>query len=106
MVMCSVEAQVSMGKEKEIFPTGRGGTGHVLHAIRAGTLDAASMRMGDDVGAATPEAIKADLEGRADDLPLVVPGRITVARDEMSAEESDAHQSEAFRFSCVGTLER
>lgn len=106
MAMGSVEAQVAMGKEKEIFSTGWGGTGLELDAIRRGELDATPMRMGDDVGAATAEAIKADLEGRADELPLVFLGRITVAHDEMSADELDALQQEAFRFSGVGALER
>lgn len=106
MAMGSVEAQVAMGKEKEIFSTGWGGTGLELDAIRAGSLDATPMRMGDDVGAATAEAIKADMEGRADELPLVFLGRITVAHDEMSAEELDALQKEAFRFSGVAALER
>ncbi len=106
MAMGSVEAQVSVGKEKEIFSTGWGGTGLELDAIRRGELDATPMRMGDDVGAATAEAIKADLEGRADELPLVFLGRITVAHDQMSAEEIDGLEQEAFRFSGVGALER
>lgn len=106
MAMGSVEAQVSMGKEKDIFSTGWGGTGLELDAIRRGELDATPMRMGDDVGAATAEAIKADLEGRADDLPLVFLGRITVAHDQMSAEELDGLEKEAFRFSGVGALSR
>ena len=106
MAMGSVEAQIAMAKEKEIFSTGWGGTGLELDAIRRGELDATPMRMGDDVGAATAEAIKADLEGRAADLPLVFLGRITVAHDEMSAEELDALQEEAFRFSGVGALAR
>lgn len=106
MAMGSVEAQVSQGKEKEVFSTGWGGTGLELDAIRRGELDATPMRMGDDVGAATAEAIKADLEGRAGDLPMVFLGRITVAHDQMSAEEIDALEQEAFRFSGVGALER
>lgn len=106
MAMGSVEAQVSVGKEKEIFSTGWGGTGLELDAIRRGELDATPMRMGDDVGAATAEAIKADLEGRADELPLVFLGRITVAHDQMSVEEIDGLEQEAFRFSGVGALER
>ncbi|MEO1293235.1 MAG: substrate-binding domain-containing protein [Pseudomonadota bacterium] len=106
MAMGSVEAQVAMGKEKEIFSTGWGGTGLELEAIRRGELDATPMRMGDDVGAATAEAIKADLEGRAEELPFVFLGRITVAHDEMSVEEIDALEKEAFRFSGVGALER
>ncbi len=106
MAMGSVEAQVALGKEKDIFSTGWGGTGLELDAIRRGELDATPMRMGDDVGAATAEAIKADMEDRASDLPFVFLGRITVAHDQMSAEEIDALEKEAFRFSGVGALER
>ena len=106
MAMGSVEAQLAMGKEKEVFSTGWGGTGLELDAIRRGELDATPMRMGDDVGAATAEAIKADLEDRAGELPLVFLGRITVAHDEMSADEINALEQEAFRFSGVGALQR
>ncbi len=106
MAMGSVEAQLAMGKEKDVFSTGWGGTGLELDAIRRGELDATPMRMGDDVGAATAEAIKADLEDRADELPLVFLGRITVAHDQMSADEIDGLEKEAFRFSGVGALKR
>ena len=106
MAMGSVEAQVAAGKEKEIFSTGWGGTGLELDAIRRGELDATPMRMGDDVGAATAEAIKAHLEDRAGELPLVFLGRITVAHDQMSADEIDNLEKEAFRFSGVGALKR
>lgn len=106
MSMGSVEAQKAVGKEGEIFSTGWGGTGLELEAIRRGELDATPMRMGDDVGAATAEAIKAHLEERADELPLVFLGRITVAHDQMSVEEIDALEVEAFRFSGVGALNR
>ncbi len=106
MAMGSVEAQVAANKEKEIFSTGWGGTGLELEAIRRGELNATPMRMGDDVGAATAEAIKADMENRAWQLPLVFLGRITVAHDQMSLEEIDALEKEAFRFSGVGKLKR
>ncbi|MFK7901942.1 MAG: substrate-binding domain-containing protein [Nitratireductor sp.] len=106
MSMGSVEAQVAAGREKDIFSTGWGGTGLELDAIRRGELDATPMRMGDDVGAATAEAIKADLENRSSELPLVFLGRITVAHDQMSKEEIDALEKEAFRFSGVGALKR
>ncbi len=106
MAMGSVEAQIAMSMEKDIFSTGWGGTGLELEAIRRGELDATPMRMGDDVGAATAEAIKADLEDRAGDLPLVFLGRITIAHDQMSLEELDGLEQEAFRFSGVGALER
>lgn len=106
MAMGSVEAQVAAEKHKEVFSTGWGGTGLELDAIRRGELDATPMRMGDDVGAATAEAIKADLEGRSEELPLVFLGRITVAHDQLSNEEIDNLEKEAFRFSGVGALKR
>ena len=106
MAMGSVQAQLAAGKEKDVFSTGWGGTGLELEAIRRGELNATPMRMGDDVGAATAEAIKFDLEKRAAELPLVFLGRITVAHDQMSAEEIDALEKEAFRFSGVGALQR
>lgn len=106
MAMGSVEAQVASNKHKEIFSTGWGGTGLELDAIRRGELNATPMRMGDDVGAATAEAIKAHLENRSEELPLVFLGRITVAHDKMSGDEINALEKEAFRFSGVGALKR
>ncbi len=106
MAMGSVEAQVAAEKHKEVFSTGWGGTGLELDAIRRGELNATPMRMGDDVGAATAEAIKADLEGRSEELPLVFLGRITVAHDQLTNEQIDNLEKEAFRFSGVGALKR
>ncbi|MFT2110759.1 substrate-binding domain-containing protein [Marinomonas sp. 2405UD68-3] len=106
MAMGSSEALVAADKHKEIFSTGWGGTGLELDAIRRGELNATPMRMGDDVGAATAEAIRADLEGRRDELPLVFLGRITVAHDKMTNSELDALQKEAFRFSGINALKR
>lgn len=106
MAMGSVEAQIGAGREKDIVSTGWGGTGLELDAIRRGELDATPMRMGDDVGAAAAEAVKYHLEGREDELPLVFLGRILVAHDEMSPEELNALEEEAFRFSGVGALDR
>lgn len=106
MAMGSVEAQIAVGAEKDVFSTGWGGTGLELDAIRRGELDATPMRMGDDVGAATAEAIKYHLEDRADELPFVFLGRITIAHDQMSADEIDALEQEAFRFSGVDALDR
>jgi autoinducer 2-binding protein LuxP len=105
MALGSVEAQVASGVTDDYFTTGWGGTGLELESIREGTLNATPMRMGDDVGAATAEAIKADLEGRNGDLPRVFLGRITIAHDELSNDELDALQQEAFRFSGVDALE-
>lgn len=106
MAMGSVEAQAAVGANANVFSTGWGGTGIELDAIRRRELNATPMRMGDDVGAATAEAIRYHLEGRADELPFVFLGRITVAHDEMTDEELASLEQEAFRFSGIEPLER
>lgn len=106
MGMGALSAAEALDKLDEIFITAWGGTGDELEALREKILDATPMRMGDDVGAAVAEIIKADLEGRGDDIPLVFLGRIGIAHKGMSAEEIDALETEAFRYTGKGTIER
>ncbi len=102
MAMGGVEALNGADRNDAIVNTGWGGTELELTAIREGQLDATPMRM----GAAAAEAVKFHLEGRADELPFVFLGRILVAHGDMPAEELDALETEAFRFSGVGALNR
>jgi len=106
MAMGSLSAVLAQGRADDLFVTAWGGTGDELEALRLGELDATPMRMGDDVGVALAEILKADLEGRHDDIPLVALGRITIAHKDMEPEEIDALEEEAFRYTGVGTLER
>jgi len=106
MAMGALEALELQGKLDQVFMTGWGGNAQELESIRRGRLNATPMRMSDDVGAATAEAIRADLEGRQNELPLVFLGRITIAHDQMSSAELDALQREAFRFSGREALAR
>ena len=86
--------------------TAWGGTGDELEALRKGELLATPMRMSDDVGVAMAEAIRADIEGRADDVPLVFLGRIDIVSSESGPDVVDAFEKEAFRYTGIGTLER
>ncbi|MEY1556460.1 substrate-binding domain-containing protein [Yoonia sp. R2331] len=95
----AVEAQIASGKTEEFYTTAWGGTSLELDAIRDGTLDATPMRMSDDIGAAAAESVKAVLEGRTDELPLVFLGRMVIAHKGMSGDEIDALEAEAFRYS-------
>ncbi|MDO6729276.1 substrate-binding domain-containing protein [Marinovum sp. 2_MG-2023] len=95
----AVEAQIAAGKTDKFFTTAWGGTSLELDAIRAGTLDATPMRVSDDIGAAAAEAIKAVIEGREAELPLVFLGRMNIAHKGLSAAELDALENEAFRYS-------
>jgi autoinducer 2-binding periplasmic protein LuxP len=106
MAMGAVSALQASGLGGDILTTGWGGTGDELEALRLGELGATPMRMADDVGVATAELIKLDLEGRRDETPLIFLGRITIVHSGMDADEIDAMEEEAFRYTGIGTLER
>lgn len=105
MAMGVLSAVQAAGRD-DVFVTAWGGTGDELEAIRLGELNATPMRMGDDWGTSVAEVIRADLEGRNDDIPLVFLGRITIVHKDMAPEEIDAMEEQAFRYSGIGTLER
>ncbi len=105
MAMGAISSVQSQGRE-DVFVTAWGGTGDELEALRLGELGATPMRMGDDVGVAMAEAIRFDREGRADELPLVFLGRISIVDGNMDPDVIDEMEVEAFRYTGVGTLER
>ncbi|MEM7695475.1 MAG: substrate-binding domain-containing protein [Pseudomonadota bacterium] len=106
MAMGAVSAVQSSDKAEDIFVTAWGGTGDELEALRKGELGATPMRMSDDVGVSMAEVIRADLEGRADEMPLVFLGRIDIVSGESGPDVVDAFEKEAFRYTGIGTLER
>jgi autoinducer 2-binding protein LuxP len=106
MAMGAVSAIDSLGFLDEIVLTGWGGTGDEVEAIRLDELKATPMRVNDDMGVASAEAIKYHLEGRADELPLVFLMRIEILDNEMDEARIVELEEEAFRYSGVGTLER
>lgn len=99
MTMGTINALTEIGKIDDIFVTGWGGTAKEIEEIRLGKLNATPMRMSDDLGVATAEAIKYYLEGRAEQVPIIYLGRITVASSKMSSDELDKLSQEAFRYS-------
>ncbi|WP_394246459.1 substrate-binding domain-containing protein [Vibrio profundi] len=101
MTMGAVEAIGNAGKMDDIYVTGWGGTAKEIEKIRSDELDATPMRMSDDLGVATAEAIKFHLEGRETDVPRIYLGRITVVHSEMDDEELEQLTREAFRYSGV-----
>ena len=106
MAMGAISSVQASGAADRVKVTAWGGTGDELEALRLGELAATPMRMGDDVGVAMAEAIRADLEGRADDIPLVFLGRITIVSSDSGPELVDEMEKEAFRYTGIGTLER
>lgn len=108
MAMGAISAVQAAGPEvaERVGVTAWGGTGDEIVALREGELMATPMRMSDDVGVAMAEAIRLDLEGREDEIPLVFLGRIDIVSSASGAEVVDAFEQEAFRYTGIGTLER
>ncbi|WP_325895452.1 substrate-binding domain-containing protein [Grimontia sp. NTOU-MAR1] len=101
MTMGAVEALGEAGRLSDIYVTGWGGTAKEIEKIRAGELDATPMRMSDDLGVATAEAIKYHLQNRASEVPLIYLGRITVVHNQMEERELNRLTREAFRYSGI-----
>lgn len=106
MAMGAISAIQAAGKQDTVKTSAWGGTGDEIEALRLGELVATPMRMSDDVGVALAEAIRADIEGRSDDIPLVFLGRITIVASDSGPDVVDAFEKEAFRYTGIGTLER
>lgn len=106
MAMGAISAVQAADKGEEIFVTAWGGTGDELEALRNGELGATPMRMSDDVGVSMAEVIRADLEDRAEEMPLVFLGRIDIVSGASGPDVVDAFEKEAFRYTGIGTLER
>ncbi|SBT19448.1 Autoinducer 2-binding periplasmic protein LuxP precursor [Marinomonas gallaica] len=101
MTLGSLEYLAEQSLIDGMYVTGWGGTAAEIEQIKQGNLNATPMRMGDDVGVATAEAIKFSLEGRTSNIPKIYLGRIEVVDDQMSTEEINARTREAFRYSGV-----
>ena len=106
MAMGAISAIQAAGVQDTVKTSAWGGTGDEIEALRNGELMATPMRMSDDVGVSMAEAIRADVEGRQDDIPLVFLGRITIVASDSGPEVVEEFEKEAFRYTGIGTLER
>ena len=99
MAVGAAEAVTNSNIPNNLFITGWGGTKKELEMIKKKQLNATPMRMSDDVGVASAEAIKLMLAGRSDEIPPIYLGRITIASDDMSINLLEGLEKEAFRYS-------
>ncbi|MCZ8486812.1 hypothetical protein O9993_21275 [Vibrio lentus] len=72
MTMGAVDALNKADMLSEVCMTGWGAAQRKIEKIRSDELDATPMRMSDDLGVATAEAIKFHLEEREAEVPLVL----------------------------------
>jgi len=105
MTMGAIDATSRVDAHDRLFITGWGGTRKEISKIREGVLDATPMRMSDDLGVATAEAIRYNLEGRQNEVPEIYLGRITVVSSDMTAARIDQLMEDAFRYSGLDDIE-
>jgi len=94
-----VDALKEAGRLGSVTVNGWGGGGSELAAIQAGELDFTVMRMNDDNGVAMAEAIRLDVTGRGDAVPLVFAGQMVMVGQATSAPRMRSLQDHAFRYS-------
>ena len=104
MTLGAIEAVATVDKLQRPLLSGWGGTALEVEAVRNGDLNATPMRMNDDLGVATAEAIKYILDNREHELPLIYLGRIEILDDSMTSKEITSKETQAFRYSGVASV--
>ncbi len=94
-----IDALKETGKLGKIMVNGWGGGSAELEALRKGELDFTVMRMNDDNGVAMAEAIKLDLLGRGEKVPLIYSGAFRLIRKDTPAAKISDYMHYAFRYS-------
>lgn len=93
------DALKEAGKTGSVTVNGWGGGSPELAAIDAGELAFTVMRMNDDNGVVMAEAIKLDLEGKADQVPQIFSGAFEIVDQATTPEQLNEYQSYSFRYS-------
>ena len=95
----ALDALGEKGLEDKVLLNGWGGGSNELNVLSQGKLDVTVMRMNDDNGIAMAEAIKLDLDGKADQVPHIFAGDIRLLHSGTSTQEVSELKREAFRLS-------
>ncbi len=85
-------------KERVIL-NGWGGGSEELQAVLAGDLDLTVMRINDDNGVAMAEAIRLDLEGKEDAIPMIFSGDFAIIDGNTTEKELHSLKERSFRYS-------
>lgn len=97
----ALDALRETGRRDDIIINGWGGGSNELQAIADGKLDLTVMRINDDNGVAMAEAIRLDVEGKTDHVPMVFSGDFVVVKKGITAAELQALKERAFRYSGI-----
>lgn len=98
-----IEALTERKDETETWPqiNGWGGGSKELELLADKKLSVTVMRMNDDNGVAMAEAIRMDIEGKSDRIPLIFSGEMVLIDSETNADEIEEYKKRAFRYSNI-----
>lgn len=97
----ALDALRETGRIGSVTINGWGGGSDELEAVLEGSLDLTVMRINDDNGVAMAEAIRLDLEGKTDQVPLVFSGDFVLVEKGISREKLRALEEHSFRYSGI-----
>ncbi|WP_022851843.1 substrate-binding domain-containing protein [Limisalsivibrio acetivorans] len=95
----AAEAVSDAGLSGEVVVNGWGGGTVELKALMDGRITLTVMRMNDDNGVAMAEAVKMDIQGRGEEVPLIYSGDFSVLFSDDPAEKIMEKKIRAFRYS-------
>lgn len=96
-----IDALRETGRLGSVMINGWGGGGDELQEIVEGNLDLTVMRINDDNGVAMAEAIRLDIEGKTDQVPIIFSGDLVVVEKGITKKKLQALQERSFRYSGV-----
>lgn len=94
------------GLSERIMINGWGGGAAELNAMALGQLEVTVMRMNDDNGVAMAEAIRLDLAGRRQDVPVVFCGDMELVNKATPRNQIELLKKRAFRYSGKPEIEK
>ncbi len=95
----ALDALRETGRIGSVIINGWGGGSDELEAVLEGSLDLTVMRINDDNGVAMAEAIRLDVEGKTNQVPLVFSGDFVLVEKGISREELQTLEQHSFRYS-------
>lgn len=95
----AIDALKETGNLSNVMVNGWGGGAAELEALSRGELDVTVMRINDDNGVAMAEAIKLDLQGKAEKVPHIYSGDIKLIHRDSNTQYIQTLKARAFRYS-------
>lgn len=101
IALAAVEVLQERGLKDRILVNGWGGGSAELESLARGELDFTVMRMNDDNGVAMAEAVRLDLLGHPEQVPVLYSGDFQLVTQDTGKEEREAFMQRAFRYSGI-----